>query len=74
MPTTESAVRSRLTRKGYALHKARTRNEDHPAFGLYNIRDPFTNTIVEGSGTWAYELTLEDAAEVSVELDRNWRM
>lgn len=74
MPISESAVRGRLRRRGYALQKSRTRNENDPTFGMYRIVDPFTNTVVEGCATFWFELDLDEAIDISRNLEKNWRM
>lgn len=74
MQTTESAVRSRLKRKGYSLAKSRSRTETDPNFGCFHIFDPFTNTVVDGCGSFAFMMSLEEADEASKAMERNWRM
>ena len=74
MSVTESAVRSRLTRKGYVLHKSRSRNPDDPNDGVYFISDPFHNIAVADGYPFTYSLDLDDAAEAERDLGRNDRL
>ena len=74
MPVSERAVRSRLVRKGYALHKNRSRSTEDPFFGGYYISDPYTNTVIDGFHPCLYSLDLSEADQRSRDLDRNWRM
>lgn len=74
MPTTESAVGSRLKRRGYALSKSRSRTKSDPNFGQFHIYDPFTNFVVDGCGNYGFMMSLKEVNEASKAIERNSRM
>ena len=74
MSVSESTVRTRLRRKGYALCRSRSRTPEHLDYGRYHIFDPYTNIVVAGYGFSSHELDLEEADDWSRTLEKNWRL
>lgn len=62
---TESALRKRLERNGYALRKSRAKRIHADNLGGYMIINPNANCAVRGS---RFELTLEDVNDFCEEV------
>ena len=61
----ESALRRKMRKHGYSLHKSRSRiTPDND--GAYMIVDVGTNTVVTGS---RFDLSLDDVSEWAQDLD-----
>lgn len=62
--TLEAKTRRLAQRLGYALQRSRTRTPELYEFGRYRIIDPGLNAVVWGCGSFAFELTIEQAFEI----------
>lgn len=54
-------LRGRAKRSNLRLEKSRLRtNTRHPAYGMYWLRNPYTNSVVFGLGGWGHAATIEE--------------
>ena len=70
----DTKTRSVLKSKGYKLEKSRSRDDSDPTWQRYRIVNPCNNTVVEGASPHAFSLSLNEAAEIAEDLEKNWHL